>query len=301
MGCRSLGGSSSPLRVSGPFPFTTPSLPCSAFPSELQPHVHPRAGSCRCGGGSAGEGGDRACSSFPGLLQPFVYHSQGHWGLASGDRPLTPQRLGGCLLFPHGDYPVCSPVSPPGGLDGIPGSPGCIPPGSGSSVIATLPEVWHGRVGFPISRPLLWPVDGSAGFYTHHGPSLYDNASSRFPNPLVPQRLACSGLLFSGDRTGEGFPSLALSTTGDSDQHSQEFSDTDSFAQLFRDDDSDRSFEGFPGPQVLSEVVVSPSILSLRQPPASVCLVTASGSNVLHVSSRSGCAVSWDDSCLPDL
>ena len=61
--------------------------------------------------------------------------------------------------------------------------------------------------------------------------------------------------------------------------------------ELFRDDDSDCSFEGFPGPQACSEVVGSPSILSLRQPPASVCLATASGSNVLHVGSRFGCEV----------
>ena len=168
-------------------------------------------------------------------------------------------------------------------LDGIPGSPG-----SGPSVFATLPEVLRGRVSFPVSHPLLRPVDGSVGVYTRHGPSLFDHASSRFPHAPVPRRLACSGLLLSRDRAGKGFSSLALSTSGDSDQHSQELSDTDSITRLFRDDNSDYSFEGFPDPRVDSLVGFSPSDLSLQQPPSSVCLATTSGSDVIHVRSRSG-------------
>ena len=163
-----------------------PSLFCSAPSAELQPYFRLWVGSCRCGRGSAGEGGNRACASFPGLLQQSLCDSQGHRWVASGDRPLTPQQLGGCILFPHGDYPVCSPVSPSWRLVGVPGSPGCVPPGSGPSVFTTLPEVFRGRVGLPVPRPLFRPVDGSAGVYTRHGPGLFDNASSRFPDPPVP-------------------------------------------------------------------------------------------------------------------
>ena len=72
VGLRSLGGSGSPLRVSGPLSFTTPSLTCSAPSAELQPQFHPRAGSYCCGRGSSGGGGHRACTSFPGLLQPSL-------------------------------------------------------------------------------------------------------------------------------------------------------------------------------------------------------------------------------------
>ena len=122
VGFQSLGGTCSPLRVSGPLSFTTPSLFCSAPSAELQPQFRLWAGSCRCGRGSAGEGGNRACTSFPGLLQPSLCDSQGHRWVAPGDRPLTPQQLGGCRPFPHGDYPVCSPISPSQRLDGIPGS-----------------------------------------------------------------------------------------------------------------------------------------------------------------------------------
>ena len=177
VGCRSLGDSSPLLRVSGPFLLVAPSLTCSAPPSELQPLFHPGVGSCRCGGGSSG-GGYRTCVSFPRLLQPFVRHTQGHRWVAPGDRPLAPQRLGGSLPFPHGDSPVGSPVSPSGGLDGVSGSPGRLPPGSGPSIFSSVPEVLRGGVCLPVSRPLLRPVDGSAGVYSCHVPGLFDHASS---------------------------------------------------------------------------------------------------------------------------
>ena len=82
---------------------------------------------------------------------------------------------------------------------------------------------------------------------------------------------------------GEGFPSVALPTLGDSDQHSQEFSDSDPIARLFRDDDSDRSFEGFPNSQTCVEAVVSSPVFPVRQPPSSVCVAPASGRHVLRV------------------
>ena len=200
-----------------------------------------------------------------------------------------PQQLDGCLTFPHGDYTVCSPISPFQRLDGIPGSPGCLPPGSGPSVFATLPKVLHERVCLPVPHPLLRPVDSSSGVHMCHGPGLFDNASSRFPDSPVPRRLVCCWLLLSRDSTGEGFPSLALPPLGDSDQHSQELSDSNSVARLFRDDDSDRSFEGFPDPQARSESVVSSSAFPVRQPPSSVCVAPASGSHVLRVRPGSRC------------
>ena len=114
MGCQSLGGTGSPLRVSGPLSFTIPSLSCSAPSAKLQPQFHPRASSCRYGRSAAEEGSSRACASFPRLLQPSFCHSQGHRWVAPGDRPFVPQQLGGRLPFAHGDYPVYSPISPSG-------------------------------------------------------------------------------------------------------------------------------------------------------------------------------------------
>ena len=128
--------------------------------------------------------------------------------MALGDRPLTPQRVCGCLPFSNGDYIVRSPVV--GGLDGVLGSPG-----SGASIFSPVSEVLCGRVGFPVSRPLLWPVDGSSGIHPHHGPGLRDHASSRVSDSPVLKRLAAPCFHLSRDCAGVGLSPLALSTTGD--------------------------------------------------------------------------------------
>ena len=99
VGSRCLGSSGSPLRLSDPFPVTTSSLPCSDSPSQLQPQFHQGAGVVRCGVRTTGKGGHRDRASFSGVLQLPLCHSQSHRGLATCHRPLTPQWLGGTLVF----------------------------------------------------------------------------------------------------------------------------------------------------------------------------------------------------------
>ena len=142
VGSRCLGSSGSPIRLSDPFPITTSSLPCSDSTSQLQPQFHQGASGVRCGVRTSGKGGHRDRTSFSGVLQSPLCHSQSHRGLAACHRPLMPQWLGGTLQFSYGDCPVRSPVSPSGGLDGVPGSPGRLPPGSCTSGISPVPEVF---------------------------------------------------------------------------------------------------------------------------------------------------------------
>ena len=163
MGCRCFGGAGFALWVSGPFSLSSSSLPCSSAPAELQPFFHLWAGSVRCGCRPVGQGGCRACSSFARLLQPSLCDSQGHRWVAPGDQPLAPERLCGCLPFSYGDHPNCSSIPSGRGLVGVPGSLGCLPSGSGSSIFSPVPQVLHGGVGLPVPRSLVWPFDGSSG------------------------------------------------------------------------------------------------------------------------------------------
>ena len=61
--------------------------------------------------------------------------------MTPGDRPLTPQRLCGCLPLSYRDHPNRSSIPSRRGLVGVPGSPGCLPSGSGSSIFSSVPCV----------------------------------------------------------------------------------------------------------------------------------------------------------------
>ena len=145
VGGRCLGGAGFALWVSGPFSLSSSSLSCSAAPAELQPFFHPWAGSDHCGFRPVGQGGYGACSSSVRLLQPSLCDSQGHGWVAPGDRPLAPKRLCGCRPFSYGDHPNRSSIPSGRGLVGVPGSPRCLPSGSGSSIISPVPQVLRGE------------------------------------------------------------------------------------------------------------------------------------------------------------
>ena len=113
--------------------------------------------------------------------------------------------LCGYLPLSYGDHTIRSPISPLGGLDGVPGSPG-----SGASSFSPVSEVLRAGVGLPVSRPLLWLVDGSSSFHPRHGTGLRDHASSRVPDSPVLGQMAGPCFHLSGDRAGEGLSPLAL-------------------------------------------------------------------------------------------
>ena len=142
-----------------------PPLSCSEPPSQLQPQFHQGAGFVECGVRLGGEGGHRDRASFPWVLQSSLCHPQSHRGLATGHQSLTPQRLGRALQFPHGDCSVHSPISPSWRLDGIPGSPGCLPPGSGSSSFSPLPEVLRGDTVYQF-RALCFGLSSAPQVFT---------------------------------------------------------------------------------------------------------------------------------------
>ena len=111
--------------------------------------------------------------SCPGFYSRIFVTPKSHRGLATGDRPLTPQPFGSGFQFPHGDCRFGSRVSSSGRLDGVPIFSGRIPSGSGASVIAPLPAVLRGVFGSPVLRVVLQPLICPAGFHAGHGPCLY--------------------------------------------------------------------------------------------------------------------------------
>ena len=144
------------LRYGYRVPFRSrPPLSSVPPPSQLQPQFHQGAGFVGRGVRLGAGGGHRDRASFTGVLQSPLCHPQSYRGLATCHRSLAPQRLGEALPFSHGDCPVCSPVSQARRLDGIPGSPGCLPSGSGASSFSPLLEVLRGGMRLSLTRLLL--------------------------------------------------------------------------------------------------------------------------------------------------
>ena len=176
LGSQPVGRGGPPLRLQDPLLCSSFSLDGSDPPSQLFPVVH--QGNCveRRSVRLGCEESCRICSFDSGLLQPTVCYPEGHRGLAPGYRSPAPQPLRGGLSFSHGDNKVSSPVSSSGRLDGVTGSPGWLPPGSGAPVISALPEVLLGGFGAPILRALLRSVNCSAGVHAGHGPDIFSHA-----------------------------------------------------------------------------------------------------------------------------
>ena len=169
-------------------PFSCPSVSFSGSdtPSELFHIVHP--GNCaeHRSGRSACERSSQTSSFYSGLLQPSFCYPQGHRGLAACDRSFAPQPFGPHLPLPHGDGPIGSPVSSSGRLDGIPGSPGYLPSGSGAPVFSALPEVLRGGFGAAIPRSLIQSLDCPSGVHACHGPYLFHHAPLRLQDLALP-------------------------------------------------------------------------------------------------------------------
>ena len=283
-----MGCGSPSFRLPDPLLCHSFSLTGSDSPSELFPFVHPGNCSERRGGRSACEGSCRACSFYSGLLQPPICYPQGHQGLAAGNRSLAPQSFGSCLPFSHGDGPVGSPVSSPRRLDGVRGSLGRVPPGSGAPVISALSEVLRGGFSAAVPRSLVRPFDCPSGVYTGHGPYLFHHAPLRFQDPALPGRLASPRGLVSGDSAGEGLSPLVMSGARCPHQSLQELSDSLSDFGLSGDEASDASFESFSNSQTCPEVLISASRLCLLSAAASVSVASATGGDVLSFEHRSG-------------
>ena len=254
-----MGRSSPLLRVLDSFSFLSVSFPGSTSTTELFPLLHPGDCSGRCSCRPSGERGYRSSPFLSWLLQSAVRNTQGHWRLASGDRPLLPQPFCGCLPLPNGDDSVGSPISPSGGFASILGPPGCLPPGSGASNFSPFPEVPCRRGGFPVPLSVFRPLESSAGLRPHRGPDLLHHASLWLQDSSLAGRLARPRILVSGDSAVEGLPPLVVSRAGDLHHSSEELSDTVSDHRLSGIETSDVSFEGFPDPQTCPEAPLSRS------------------------------------------
>ena len=261
--------------------------------------------------------------STPGYYSCLFVTPQGHRGWAAGDRSFAPQPFGPCLPLPHGDGPIGSPVSSSGKLDGVPGSPGRIPSGSGAPVILALPEVLRGSFSAAILHSLLRLLDCPSGVHACLCPCLLHHAPLRLQDLALPGRLAHPWVLVSGDSAAEGLSLLVVSGARRPCQPLQELPAPSQTLDYLGMRLQTRRLRVFPTPKrvrKLSSLLLD--FVSCRQQPlpqwCQLLGVMYSLSAIVpgsrlrmrslqlrfNVSGRllpNSASVSWDDSCLGDL
>ena len=182
------------------------------------PYFHQRG--CSRGGHPAVDchGCCGACSSsLSRLFQPPVSDLEELWVVASGHRPVPAHSLHGHFPLSPGAHPVCSHVSPSGGLDGLRRSSGGVSSGSCASGISSLPALCGSWPHLPIQCVVLRSVHGPAGLPSGYG-SCIRSSFLGYPYVSLPGRLARPGIVPGGPPPGPRGCLVPLSRVGDSGQ-----------------------------------------------------------------------------------
>ena len=179
------------------------------------PYFHQRC--CSRGGHSAvnRHGCCGACSSsLSRLFQPPVSGLEDLGVVASSHRPVPAHSLRGHFPLSPGTHPVCSHVSPSGGLDGLRRSSGGVSSGSCASGISSLPALCGSWPHLPIQCFVLQSVQGPAGL-----PLGYDSCIRSsflgYPYESLLGRLAHPGIVPGGPPPGSRGCFVPLSRVGD--------------------------------------------------------------------------------------
>ena len=276
-----LGRGSPAVRLPSVIPCNPSFVSGSHSTSQLFSHFHHGDSLASCSSRSPCEGGSRASPLGSRILQSPLCYPQGHRGLVTGNRSLPPQSFGSSLQFSHGDCCFGAPVSPSGGLDGVPRPAGRLPSGPGASVVAPLPAILCGVLGPPVSRSVLRPFVSPSGFHESHGPDICHHAPLRLPHYVVLGRLASPRLLVSGSCAGEKLSPLALSGARDSGESCLELLRPFPDIGLSGDESSNSYFEGFPDSKASSEALLSAARVRVLSAAASRIIATTSGGHVI--------------------
>ena len=138
--------------------------------------------------------------------------------VASGHRPVPAHSLRGHFTLSHGDHPICSHVSPAGGLDGLHRSSGGVSSGSCASGISSPPALCGSWPHLPFQSIVLRSVHGPAGLHSGYGSCIRCSSFLGYPYASLPGRLARPGIVPGGPPPGSRYCLVPLSRVGDRGQ-----------------------------------------------------------------------------------
>ena len=288
MGCGSVGGGSSSVRLQNSTSCGSSSVIFPHSPPQLFPQFHQGEGALIRVVSPEGEGSSRASSHFSRVLQQGLRGSEGLRSLEADNRPFHLKSVCGIYEFPHGDSPVGAGVGPTRGLDDLGGSPGCILSDSCASGVQEVSQVYEFHRGSPIQGPLFRFDHSTSGVYASHGPGVSNNASDGVPHGAVSRRLVSFGSVPGRSVSGEGLSTPSLQYFRNQGKSQEESVDSLSRFFLSGDETSDPSFEGFPDLRKDKEAPSSAGGVSICSVSASDDLEKPVGQNVVPVSIGQG-------------
>ena len=203
--------------------------------------------------GPVREGSYRTRSHVARLFQSRLCGPESFRGLASHHRLVPFQQVCGENQVPDGDSPVSLGLYPEGRLDGVTGSEGRLPSGSGSSGESTLPSLRHRGGRLPVQGPMFRSQDLTTSFYEGHGSCFSNFAQSRYTDAPLSGRLVSSSNIFSGVSLGKGHGVKVMSGIRNYHKPREVAITSDSSDYLLRDVNRFNTFEGFADSQKMSE------------------------------------------------
>ena len=213
-----MGGGGPPGGVSHALPPASSSVYGTHPHAFVCPYFHQRG--CSRGGHPAvdRQGCCGACSSSLSWLFQLPVSGLGDLGvMASGYRPVSAHSLRGHFPLSPGTHPVCSHVSPSGGLDGLRRSSGGVSSGSCAPGISSLPALCDSWPHLAIQCVVLQSVHGPAGLPSGCG-SCIRSSFLGYPYASFPGRLARPVIVPGGPPPGSRGCLVPLSRVGDSGQ-----------------------------------------------------------------------------------
>ena len=148
------------------------------------------------------------------LLQSFFPGGKGDKGLASRDRPLSPERVCSADSVQDGDRSLRASLCPRGDLPGFHRSEGCVLPDTRSSVFEEAIEVPVGRDSLSVQGSVLQTVDCPSGLHEGVCSGLCVGTLPWDSSSQVPGRLAGPRLFGDGGQKESPGSALASSLSG---------------------------------------------------------------------------------------
>ena len=160
-------------------------------------------------------------------------------------RPLQAESVCRDFQVSHGNTSVSPQVGQAGGLDDNSGLEGCLPSDSNSSRVQEVPEIQFQQQHLSVQGSVFRPLKCPSSLHQGHGSGVGYNASSRLQDSSILGRLVGDGVLVRRSGQGEGLSDVSVHQSRHSNQSGEEQSSSCSICDLFEEDDTFSSFEGF--------------------------------------------------------